>query len=73
MGLQHASQRIANPALGARRPYLLVGSPPCADRCPLKRNINHPRMDNGEVRERLGEARAHVEFAIELYRSQLAR
>eukprot|EP00969_Alexandrium_andersonii_P209485 9253238-Alexandrium_andersonii.AAC.1 len=35
-------------SLGARRPFLLVGGPPCTGRCSLNQNINHRRASADE-------------------------
>eukprot|EP00969_Alexandrium_andersonii_P206914 9140882-Alexandrium_andersonii.AAC.1 len=53
--------------LGARRPYLLAGSPPCTDWLAFNQNINHPRMDKDVARERLEKASVHMEFVNKRY------
>eukprot|EP00969_Alexandrium_andersonii_P366961 15469645-Alexandrium_andersonii.AAC.1 len=35
--------------VASRRPFPLIGSPPCTDRCGLNVHVNHPRMDPQEV------------------------
>eukprot|EP00969_Alexandrium_andersonii_P078126 3445413-Alexandrium_andersonii.AAC.1 len=60
-------------AIADRRPSLVFGSPPCADWCSLNARVDHPRMEPAEVERRRGEARAHLEFAAQLYEAQLAR
>ena len=53
------------------RPYLLIGSPPCTDRCALHVRLNHPRMDPGLVARRVQEAKVHLAFVLQLYQDQL--
>eukprot|EP00969_Alexandrium_andersonii_P041336 1811795-Alexandrium_andersonii.AAC.1 len=35
--------------VASRKPFLLIGSPPCTEWCGLNVHVNHPRMGEQEV------------------------
>eukprot|EP00969_Alexandrium_andersonii_P013004 567051-Alexandrium_andersonii.AAC.1 len=43
--------------LGAERPFVVVGSPPCTDWCGLNTRVDHPRMGPAVVAERKRKAK----------------
>ena len=59
--------------IAAAKPYLIMGSPSCADWCRTNVNRNHPRMEKAAVEERRRVVRTHLRYAILLYRMQLRR
>eukprot|EP00969_Alexandrium_andersonii_P052430 2302360-Alexandrium_andersonii.AAC.1 len=67
-GRERASRLVAS-----RRPFLLIGSPPCADWRGLNAHANRPKMDRREVARRAVGARVHMEFVAKLYQAQLER
>jgi hypothetical protein len=58
--------------LAKEKPYLVIGSPPCTQFSRLQ-NLNRNRSDPRERRRRLVEAKVLLDFAVEVYRAQLAR
>eukprot|EP00969_Alexandrium_andersonii_P267836 11836209-Alexandrium_andersonii.AAC.1 len=60
-------------ALGAQRPYVVVGCPPCTDWCGLNARVDHPCVDRAEVAERKRKVKVHLEFVANIYLSQLER
>jgi hypothetical protein len=59
--------------IAEERPYLAVGSPPCADFSVLFRGLCAPRMHPEEVKKRRVKAELLLRFSAEIYQSQLAR
>jgi hypothetical protein len=58
--------------ISKEKPYLVIGSPPCTQFSRLQ-NLNWGRAHPEECRRRLAEARVLLDFAVEVYRGQLAR
>jgi hypothetical protein len=54
-------------------PWLIIGSPPCTDFSALNVGLNHPKMENEEVRRRLVQAHLLLNFALDVYRWQMSR
>ena len=53
------------------KPYLVIGSPPCTDFNLRNINFNFPKMTEAERQRRRTEARVHLDFAAEIYQTQL--
>ena len=49
---------------------MVIGSPPCTNWSQMMA-LNWGKMDEGEKRRRMAEARLHLEFAVELYKLQM--
>jgi hypothetical protein len=58
--------------LAKEKPYLVIGSPPCTQYTRLQ-NLNRNRVDPKERHRRQVEAKILLDFAVEVYRAQLAR
>jgi hypothetical protein len=58
--------------LAKEKPYLVIGCPPCTQYSRLQ-NLNRNRVDPRERHRRQVEAKVLLDFAIEVYRAQLAR
>eukprot|EP00969_Alexandrium_andersonii_P372250 15481323-Alexandrium_andersonii.AAC.1 len=59
--------------LGARRPYIIAGSPLRVGWWSFNVHIDHPGVHPEVVAERARKARARLAFVAKLYRAQLER
>ena len=63
-------RKRAEELLRSRKPWILVGSPPCTDFSQIQ-VCNRPRWTEWENERRMMAARVHLEFCIHLYQIQL--
>ena len=66
-----AQRKKARHQIAAKKPNLLIGSPPCTDCSILNRSWNFRKMDPAEVRRRRLAASIHLSFCCQLYLDQL--
>ena len=54
-----------------RRPFIIIGSPPCTMFCGLQ-NLRNGKRDEDLFQKKLEDAKKHVRFCVEVYRMQIA-
>ena len=64
-----SKRRRAEQLIKESEPWELIGCPPCTDFSQMQ-NLNWRKMSEWEVKRRITAARAHLEFAIKLYKLQ---
>ena len=62
----------ARKQIAEEKPYLVIGSPPCTNFSRLQ-NLNRYKVGEEELDRRRAEDRVLLDFAVEIYRDQLAR
>ena len=65
-------QEKAEELVDLLQPELIVGCPPRGPFSALQ-CLNHPKMTEQQVQDRMKDAVAHVEFCVKLYRKQISR
>lgn len=66
-----ADRREALRQIQVQRPYLVIGSPPCASFCSMNVRLNYPKMDPADVARRVVEGKVLLDFALQVYKVQL--
>ena len=54
-------------------PWVVIGSPPCTDFCPMNIGLNYPKMSAQEVKRRTIESKTLLLFVLSVYKWQARR
>lgn len=69
--LKKEDRALALEMLKQDKPFLLVGSPPCASFSALNRRLNYPAMDPMAVGSKVKEGKILLQAAVDMYKVQL--